>query len=920
MAPSTLSSGDIAVVGFNFDDSDAFAFVPLVDLGTGTEIKFTDNGWLSAGGFGLNEGTFTWTAPADIAAGTVVSPAVSSVAFSSLGDQILAYQGDNADPTFIYALNSEGNPGQWQSNATNSRTTSALPTGLVDTQTAVALDEIDNAVYAGITSGTSTELLAAISNKSNWSGSNRARQTLPTAPFNILDGGQTPLTPIYEIQGIGGISPLNGQRVTTQGIVVGDFQGSDQLRGFFFQDPVGDGDSNTSDGIFTFVPPNSEWFGFDVQEGQLVEISGRVSEFNGRTQISLVTDIQIEEPTPDPLAPTPVSLPETTDGELEQFESMLVEIDSPMTITQNFFLGRYGQMTLASPDDAGNPGRLFQPTNQFRPLTEEAISLAEENARRLLFLDDGQDINGSGDNPNPVPYIGSPDDLSVIRSGDTINNLVGVLDFGRVSPSNPPDVDYRVQPTVDPVFTPDNPRTSEPAAIGGSLRVGAFNLENYFNGNGVGDFVGSRGAQNQVEFERQRSTIVPAILGLDPDILGVTEMQNNGFGADSAIQDLVNGLNDATAPGTYVFIDPETADGRLGTDVITVGFIYKPEAVDLVGEPEILDSTVDPRFNTSIQRPSLAQTFEEIGTGEEFTISVAHLKSKSAPISGTSPDPRDLDQGDGQAFFNFTRTQATEALVDWLATDPTGSGDPDFLIIGDLNAYGEEDPAQAIEDGGYTDLIRQFQGDAAYSFLFRGQSGYIDHAFASPSLVDEVTGATEWHINVDEPTVLGYSTRFNPEGYFSPDPYRSSDHDPLVVGLNLTSAPGRIINGTPGRDNLVGTSGNDIITGFQNRDRLTGGEGNDIFAYTTLADAGDVIDDFTVNLDKIDLIGVLNSIGFAGTDPIAEGYVSFRASGDDTILNLDADGFAGSGQARSLVLVKDVSVAELNNADNFLFG
>ncbi|MEM1280126.1 MAG: hypothetical protein AAGG53_08960, partial [Cyanobacteria bacterium P01_H01_bin.152] len=187
---TTLMPGDIAIIGFNFDNPDEFAFVPLVDLEVGTEIKFTDNGWLAAGGFRANEGTFTWTAPANVAAGTVINPVVSSVAFSASGDQILAYQGDDANPTFIYALNSEGNPGQWQSDATSSNT-SALPAGLIDGTTAVALDEIDNAIYVGSTSGTQAGLLAAISDPSNWSGSNSERQQLPIDSFTVNSGGNS---------------------------------------------------------------------------------------------------------------------------------------------------------------------------------------------------------------------------------------------------------------------------------------------------------------------------------------------------------------------------------------------------------------------------------------------------------------------------------------------------------------------------------------------------------------------------------------------------------------------------------------------------------------------------------------------------------------------------------------------------------
>lgn len=185
---TTLSAGDIAIIGFNFDNPDELSFVLLKDITSGTEISFTDNGWQSSGEFRANEGTFTWTATSDLSKGTVITPTVSGVAFSGAGDQIIAYQGSSDNPTFIYALNSEGS-GVWQADATSANT-SALPTGLTNGETAVALDEIDNAVYTGTTSGTKAELLAAIGNKDNWSGSNSEPQTLPADNFTVSGGTQ----------------------------------------------------------------------------------------------------------------------------------------------------------------------------------------------------------------------------------------------------------------------------------------------------------------------------------------------------------------------------------------------------------------------------------------------------------------------------------------------------------------------------------------------------------------------------------------------------------------------------------------------------------------------------------------------------------------------------------------------------------
>ena len=127
---TTLSAGDIAIIGFNFDNPDGLSFVLLTDITSGTEIQFTDNGWQSSGEFRANEGTFTWTAASDLTKGTVITPDVSGVAFSGSGDQIIAFQGSSDTPTFIYTLNSESS-GVWQSDETYSNT-SALPTGLTN--------------------------------------------------------------------------------------------------------------------------------------------------------------------------------------------------------------------------------------------------------------------------------------------------------------------------------------------------------------------------------------------------------------------------------------------------------------------------------------------------------------------------------------------------------------------------------------------------------------------------------------------------------------------------------------------------------------------------------------------------------------------------------------------------------------------
>jgi uncharacterized protein len=271
-------------------------------------------------------------------------------------------------------------------------------------------------------------------------------------------------------------------------------------------------------------------------------------------------------------------------------------------------------------------------------------------------------------------------------------------------------------------------------------------------------------------------------LGLDADVIGLNELESTP-GAEPLIS-ITSGM-----PG-YNYINT----GPIGTDAIKVGIIYRPAVVTPIGPYQILDSTDDPRFIDTRSRPALAQTFQEIATGARFTVVVNHLKSKGSACTG------DPDAGDGQGNCNGTRTLAAQALVDWLATDPTGSGDPDFLIMGDLNSYAQEDPIDAIKAGSddmagtgddFTNLIFDYHGAYAYSYTFDGQAGYLDHALANASLADQITGAADWHINSDEPSILDYDTSFKPpaqEALYEVNPYRTSDHDSVVVGLNLTDA------------------------------------------------------------------------------------------------------------------------------------
>ena len=585
-----------------------------------------------------------------------------------------------------------------------------------------------------------------------------------------------PFTPIYTVQGSGAASPLVGMDVSIEGIVVGDFQNNasvdnGDLNGFHIQDPIGDGDAATSDGVFVYGPG-----AMDVAIGDAVRVRGSVSEYNGLTEVSASQVWQCSTGNALPTA-AELSLPVTNVDDFEPYEGMYVTFPQALVISEYFNFDRFGEIVLTSE-------RHLTPSAEFEP-GPDAIAAANAFLLDKITLDDGR----SSQNPDPAihPNGGIFDLSNLFRGGDTVANVTGVMDYSF-------DL-YRIQPTQGADYTNANPRTASPDPVGGNLKVVGTNVLNYFTtiDDGVNDICGPdqnqecRGADNQEELDRQRAKILAALEAINGDVVGMTEIENNI--TDVATADLVNGLNDVFGAGTYDYI----ATGAIGTDAIRVALIYKPAAVTPIGSYAVLDSSVDTRFIDTKNRPTLAQSFMDNSSGGVFTVAVNHLKSKGSDCN----DLGDPDTGDGAGNCNVTRTLAAQALVDWLATDPTGSGDTDFLIIGDLNSYDKEDPIDAIKAGAddvpgtaddYTDMGAFFGGEAAYSYVFDGQIGYLDYALASSSLVPQVTGTTEWHNNADEPDLIDYDTSFKlpaQAAIYAPDAYRASDHDPVVIGLNL---------------------------------------------------------------------------------------------------------------------------------------
>jgi|GEM_PF-265352 len=678
---------------------------------------------------------------------------------------------------------------------------------------------------------------------------------------------EQPFTPIYAIQGSGSSAAITGN-VTTQGVVVGDFETSAALQGFYLQDASGDGDSASSDGIFVFTGSSANL----VSAGQLVRVTGFARErfnmtaLNGADSNSAVVPAaSVVSCGSGSVASVDVSLPIPSATYLEQFEGMLVRFPQALQISEYFNFDRFGELVLALPLD-GEP-RPFTGTAIDAPGADANARTAANNLRRIT-LDDGR----GSQNPDPARHPNGADFTlsNRFRGGDQLQNTVGVLSFDFSL--------YRIQPTGPATYIANNPRPAAPASVGGRLKVGAFNTLNYFltldttsNDNGPGPCGGNanldcRGADSDQpdEFTRQRTKLLAAIQGINADVLGLIELENTPN--VEPLQNIVAGLNAIPGVGPYAFIET----GTIGTDAIKVGLIYKPGKVTPVGGFQVLDSTDDPNFLDTKNRPVLAQSFRENATGATFTVAVAHLKSKGSACT----DVGDPDTGDGQANCNQTRAKAANALVKWLDTNPAFAGDKDFLIVGDLNAYAKEDPISEILAGpddslgtsdDYTNLILQYLGPFAYSYVFNGQAGYLDHALASASLTPQVTGATEWHINADEPDLLDYDTSFKlpaQDALFEPNAYRTSDHDPVLVGLGLTTPntpPALVASAT--YDTGLGANGAEIVSVRGDRAVLS----NALDGSVDILDTSDLLNIKLIQRVKIPELAGLTSVAIHPT-------------------------------------------------------
>ncbi|MGI6247062.1 MAG: ExeM/NucH family extracellular endonuclease [Pseudochelatococcus sp.] len=837
VSATSASGASVSIVdgAVTYDAGDLFAYLKAGETATDTFTYTVDDG---KGGF--DTATVTVTIDGVDAPEPAVAPRINEIHYDNTGTdagefvEIRVKAGEDAAGLKVELYN--GNDGKTY-NAADVSALAKTTDGDYDYYVwSLPANGIQNGSPDGVALSRDGEVIEFLSYEGVFTAANGVAQGKTSIDIGVAEGGDTPIG--QSLQRVGdGPTDWTGPREHTQGaanegggepgpgepqaLLISQIQGTATAStyvgnyvlvsaivtyttadGFFLQeeDADADGDVRTSEGIFVYTRNAPA-----VAAGDHVEVSGTVDEYFNLTQIKDVTDIVTlsannAQPTPATIALSPDFI-----DDLEQYEGMAVTLTTgtaePLTIIENYNFDRYGEIVVSAGEQV-TPTQIYDPNTQL----DEIKALQQANANNRFKIDDGN----SAQNPDAFPYApaaAGDNGNGYLDAGDTFSEAGPTLRLGAQITEPVTGVltynfdEYKL--LVNGVLAIDeatNGGAREPAPedVGGRLTVSSFNLLNYFttlnDGSGAGsgpDNLTPRGATTAGDLERQTDKIVEAMLTIDASVFGLQELENNGFGDSSAIVALVDALNAGASDGTtYAFVNPngEGVDGFIGTDAITTGLIYKSNEVSLVAS----DVLVFDEGGEQSTRPAIAATFAEITTGERFSVAVNHFKSKSGTGTGD-----DADQGDGQGAFNAIRTETARQLAAWLdAANPdgylatNGIDDTDVLIIGDLNSYAKEDPVTALLDAGFVDLIDAHIGqDTAFSYLFNGQRGTLDQGLANQSLAGQVSGVTEWHINAQEPDLLNYSSQYKDARFYNVDPFATSDHDPLLIGLNLSSEP-----------------------------------------------------------------------------------------------------------------------------------
>lgn len=676
----------------------------------------------------------------------------------------------------------------------------------------------------------------------------------PAVPTDPVTPPSTTQISISEIQGTGSASSFVNQEVSTTGVVTAAYP-TGGFNGVYIQTPGAPREvPEASQGLFIYSSKMAQ----SVQIGDYVEVTGTVAEYAPNKSlpnqtITQLKDVEWKVVSDAAKSVQPLQLQQVPAGDAarEKLEGMLVQIAGDYTVTNNYDTNRYGQVGLAA-----GLSPLAQPSDLYNPSANlEGVKQVEAaNAAKLITLDDGVSRDLTKETAIPASYL---DVQNPIRVGAQVKFKQPMIIEHRyqwnLQPTEPvvaaaENGDPAYNHSFDQIELQNNARPAAPGKLGGAISLASFNVLNYFTDLGEaeagcdgyrdqdGNLVTAnncsvRGAYTKAAFERQQTKIVAAINELDASVLGLEEIENSaqyGRGRDASLNTLVQALNQAAGSEKWAAVpSPDASQIPANEDVIRLAFIYQPALVETVGDSQILDDEI---FN-GVARQPLAQKFRVKNGSEkdEFVVVVNHFKSKGS-LSNKISDDTDVYQGNN----NKLRVAQAQALTQWIGEKFT---DDAVFIIGDLNSYSKEDPVIAIENAGFTNLAEKF-AVTARSYQYDGLVGSLDHALANAKAVQLTTGAQVWNVNAMEPIAFEYS-RYNYnvafERLFDSSAFRSSDHDPIKVGLFAVQEA----EGESGLSlNLSGDNESISPTDIPTDSAADSGRGNNSHATNTLKSTG----------------------------------------------------------------------------------
>ncbi|MGL6264538.1 ExeM/NucH family extracellular endonuclease [Aeromonas jandaei] len=675
------------------------------------------------------------------------------------------------------------------------------------------------------------------------------------------------LTPIPTIQGTGSGSQFATDTVTdkngniTGKISPGTFMvrgvvttlGQSLTKGFYLTDPAGDGNPATSDGIFVYLNDSKLATNYPaLKPGAEVCLEARVEEYYGGTQLKPTFEANKArlQVTAQGLT-VPTSVLQVKEGEtlaqaLNRHEGMRVRLDSSsdLHLTRNY---GFDYKVYRNNVELSHKAPLLKPTQLHIAGSPKAVALAAKNgSNRLVVESDYKAQDGV------LPWFPGWDaDQGYLRIGDELTGLEGVIVYNKDAFRLvvPGDVTLSAGALLR---TQEDDRQPAPARASGSdLRIGSFNVLNYFTSHSsIGGALNvlckdqpdadsakgcNRGAKSLADFEKQRTKIVNAITEMDADLLGLMEMENNGFGDNSAINNLVTRLNDqqkdASKRYAYVRLPASllTNEKFFGGDAIMVAMIYRPALLTPASEANVIRMpeqryTTGGVAKTAGQRDSLVQSFTVAGSKDPLTLVVNHLKSKGSGCyenGDGKTEPADL-QGKCTEF----RVTAAKVLGEAVSKLPG-----QVLLVGDFNSYAKEDPIRVLTDYnpaaserkivsashtfigeqsyeqlghevtrsyGLIDLNVKFNKEKAISYSYDSELGTLDYALANPALASKVVNVADWHINSFESNLFEYGNQYTGTLLKSDNPFSASDHDPIIVDLKMKGHSGKPDHGSSG--------------------------------------------------------------------------------------------------------------------------